>query len=82
MRTATAAGHDPGPESLADVVEHLFAVFESRLSLPTIVSVVRRCRRELDIVHGPSVPEFVERLAHQRLLDLLAATPRPPRTVR
>lgn len=78
MRTLQQARADVEPESLADVVEHLFAIFESRLPLPTVVTVVRRCRRELDIVHGESLPELVERLAHQRLLDLLDLLPERP----
>lgn len=61
----------PDPESLADVVEDLSAIFRARLPRPTVIAIVRRCRRELDIVHGASIPEMVERLAHQRLLNLI-----------
>jgi|KBSSwiStaDraftv2_1062776.scaffolds.fasta_scaffold48823_2 hypothetical protein len=53
-------------ESTADVVERMFAIFEKHLSLATIVRVVRRCRRELDIAAGPSLAE----LAHDRLTGL------------
>jgi hypothetical protein len=77
MGTLQQTRPDTEPESLADVVEHLFTVFESRLPLPMVVAVVRRCRRELDIVSGESLPELVERLAHQRLLDLLGRQERP-----
>jgi len=48
------------------VVERMFAIFEKHLSLATIVRVVRRCRRELDIAAGPSLAE----LAHDRLTGL------------
>ena len=58
--------------SLADVVERLFADFESELGLPVVVAVTRRARRELDIVAAPALPELVERLARQRLEDLVA----------
>ncbi len=65
----TATENVVEPESLADVVDHLAELFVPRVSRSTIVGVVRRCRRELDIIHGASVPEMVERLAHQRLLN-------------
>ena len=57
-------------QSLADVVDRLGDEFDLRLGRTTVVRVVRRCRRELDIVAGPAIPEFVERLARQRLTDL------------
>jgi hypothetical protein len=59
--------------SLADVVERMFAIYEGELSLTTIVRVVRRCRRELDIVAPSALPEMLERLAHARLASLVAA---------
>ena len=54
-------------ESLADVVERMHAEFGSRLPMTFVVTTVRRCRRELDIVNGPALPELLERLARQRL---------------
>ncbi len=60
-------GLAPDLTSLADVVDRLFTEFASHLSLSVVVSTVRRCRRELDIIHGPALPELVERLARQRL---------------
>jgi hypothetical protein len=59
-------------ESLADVVERLFAVYEPALSLGAIVAVVRRCRRELDL--GATAPSLsrVEELARTRLADLVS----------
>jgi hypothetical protein len=59
-------------QSLADVVDRLGPEFNEPLGRTIVVLVVRRCRRELDIIAGPAVPEFVERLARQRLTDLLA----------
>lgn len=38
----------PSATSYADVVERLFAEFDGRHSLATIVDVVHRCRAELD----------------------------------
>jgi hypothetical protein len=40
------------------------------LSVSVVVAAVRRCRRELDIVSGPAMPEMVERLARERLRAL------------
>ena len=54
---------------MADVIERMFDLFGPRLTMPTIVAVVRRCRRELDIVSGPALPEMLERLAFQRLAN-------------
>ncbi len=67
----TSAASTPEPPSLSGVVERLFAAFESRLTLPAIFAVVQRCRAELDTVPGPALPELVERLARQRLHDLV-----------
>lgn len=59
--------------SLADVVERMFARFESDLNLSEIVTVVRRCARELDILSGRPEPHAVESLACRRLEQLAAA---------
>lgn len=56
--------------TLADTVDRLALEFVPRLSAGTVLRTVRRCRRELDIVAGPALPELVERLARQRLQDL------------
>lgn len=55
---------------LARVAERLFTDFASELPLPAISAVLRRCRRELDVVPDPALPELLERLARQRLHDL------------
>jgi hypothetical protein len=64
-------GLGPDLNSLADVVERLYTEFESRLGLPVVITTVRHCRRELDITHGPALPELLERLARQRLHDII-----------
>jgi hypothetical protein len=56
-------------ESLNDVVHRLFGEFRSDVSLAAVAITVRRCRRELDVVTGPALPEMVERLARQRLAN-------------
>lgn len=60
--------------SLADVVERMHAEFGSRLPLPLVVTTVRRCRRELDIIDGPALPELLERLVRQRLRRIEAGS--------
>jgi len=52
--------------SRARVVDRLSTEFASHLDVGVVVSTVRRCRRELDTIHGPAPPELVERLARQR----------------
>jgi len=66
----SARPDEAGVESMAEVVERLATVFDGRVRLPVIVAGVRRCRRELDIVSGPPLPEMLERLARQRLTTL------------
>jgi hypothetical protein len=56
--------------SLADVIDRLTAEFEPALDRIAIARTVRHCRRELGIIHGPALPELVERLARQRLRSI------------
>lgn len=56
--------------SLADVVETLFAEFESTLGIHTVVLVVRRCQRELDISGPTPRSGLLESRARQRLQAL------------
>jgi len=63
-----------------DVTERLMAEFEDRLQLQIISGVVNACRRDLQGTPAGPMPELLERLARQRLLDLVAApvpSPRP-----
>ncbi len=61
-------------QSYADVTERLFRTFEEVHQLPVITAVVQQCRADLDSVPCGSIPELLERLAHQRLSDLQPAT--------
>ncbi len=72
---ARIGGLAPELASLADVVDRLFAEFDSRLALPVISGTVLRCRRELDIAAEAALPELVERLARQRLRDIAGGAP-------
>ena len=72
--------------TLVDVVERLMAEFEDRLSLPVIAQVVSGCRRDLAGTPETALPEMVERLARQRLLErapvpALVPAPRRPRVM-
>jgi hypothetical protein len=53
----------------ADLVERLFAEFDDRYELPHIVEVVRQCREQLCCAPEAALPELIERLARQRLVD-------------
>jgi hypothetical protein len=53
--------------SLAGISERLFYDFSTYLGLSEIVTVVRRCRAELDIAPAEALPELVDRLARERL---------------
>ncbi len=55
--------------SLADTTERLFAQFDGHIPLPQIIDAVRQARADLDGHPPAALPELVERLAHQRLLE-------------
>ncbi len=57
--------------SLADVMESLAAEFASTLSIQTVVLIVRRCQRELDIAGAPSDLLEVRTRRRLQILDLL-----------
>ena len=72
-----AADPTAAPADAVDVTERLMAEFEHRLGLDQITRIVTGCRRDLvDTPPGP-LPELLERLARQRLLDVAAAVPQP-----
>lgn len=61
--------HGTGGRSVADIVEHLMDEFGHRLELHVIARVVLGCRADLDCSPAAALPELIERLARQRLLD-------------
>lgn len=69
----------PGDDTTAGVIGRLRGEFEGRLELAQIARVVQGCRTELTCSPPPALPELIERLAHQRLLDTAprAASPHP-----
>ena len=62
---------------VVDVTERLRAEFEGRLGLNLVWPVVHGCRRDLDGTPVGALPEFVERLARQRLIDTLESLAGP-----
>jgi hypothetical protein len=59
-----------GIVDVIDVTERLMAEFEDRLDLSVISRVVSGCRRDLEGTPAGPMPELLERLARQRLLDV------------
>jgi hypothetical protein len=54
---------------IADVTLRLFAEFGARVPLRDVIDTVRGCCRELDAIPDAALPELVERLARQRLIE-------------
>ena len=65
-----------GAGTVADVTQRLMAEFEDQWDLATISEVVSGARQDLESMPKAALPELVERLARQRLLDRPAATDR------
>lgn len=64
---------EPGPgqaESLADIIEWLFLVFEGRLGLTAVLAIVEQCCRELDVDADTTALARLERIAYERLAAL------------
>lgn len=59
----------PTGDSVVDIVEYPMAEFEDRLELDVILKVVLGCRVDLDCSPVAALPELIERLARQCLLD-------------
>jgi hypothetical protein len=56
---------------IAEKIERLTPEFAGQLSSRTIATVVRHSRSDLDIGLPTALPELLERLARQRLIDTL-----------
>ena len=55
--------------SLADITERLMTEFNDRVPVSTISRIVLECRHDLQGSPVLALPELVERLARQRLLQ-------------
>ncbi|HZC74233.1 MAG TPA: hypothetical protein VE442_26345 [Jatrophihabitans sp.] len=53
--------------TLADVVDEVFTIVRATVPRRQVIATVRRCRRELDILHGSAHPDRVRGLALARL---------------
>jgi hypothetical protein len=60
---------------LVSVVERLYGNYDDCLPLSTIIEVVRGCLADIQGAPVAALPELAERLARQRLIDLLAEIP-------
>jgi hypothetical protein len=60
-------------QALASVTRRLYADFQPDITLAEVLTTVRQCRHDLDVVTDPALPELVERLARQRLSNRHAA---------
>ncbi len=69
----------PGDDTTAGVIGRLRGEFEGRINLAEIARVVLGCRADLTCSPPPALPELIERLARQRLLDTppRAGSPHP-----
>ena len=66
-RLFSSAHHDM---SLADITERLMIEFGDRIQVSTISEIVLECRHDLQGSPVLALPELVERLARQRLLEI------------
>ncbi|MEJ8280853.1 three-helix bundle dimerization domain-containing protein [Pseudonocardia spirodelae] len=64
-----ASVHPPSDPTVRGAVERLTAEFAGRFPHDLVDHVVRGSRRDLDAVPAAALPEMVERLARQRLID-------------
>ena len=71
--TAARSRDLPG-DTVADIIEQLMAEFEDRLEPDVTSRVVLGCRADLDCSPSAALPELIERLARQRLLDTAVRT--------
>jgi hypothetical protein len=65
--SAQPTGQTPMSQALASVTRRLYADFEPDITMTEVLTTVRQCRHDLDVVTDPALPELIERLARQRL---------------
>jgi hypothetical protein len=58
---------DQSALTLADVVDEVFHAVRASVPRSKVITTVRRCRRELDILHGSAHPDRIRGLALARL---------------
>ena len=71
-RAATAPAAAWTDPAVAAVIRRLAPEFCGQPGWLTVVRIVLQARRDLDDLHPPALPELLERLARQRLLETAA----------
>jgi hypothetical protein len=71
--SAHPTGQSPTSQALASVTRRLYTEFQPNTTMAEVLTIVQQCRHDLDVVTDPALPEFVERLARQRLSNRHAA---------
>jgi hypothetical protein len=56
-------------DPLVEVAVRVYADFAEHATLADVLTVIARCRDDLDNVSNAALPELVERLARQRLAN-------------
>jgi hypothetical protein len=56
-------------DPLVEVAVRVYADFAEHATLADVLTVIARCRDDLDTVSNAALPELVERLARQRLAN-------------
>ena len=56
-------------DPLVDVAARIYADFAADTTLAEVQTIVGQCRTDLDTPSAAALPELVERLARQRLVD-------------
>lgn len=56
-------------DPLVEVAVRVYADFAEHATLADVLTVIGRCRNDLDTPSAAALPELVERLARQRLTD-------------
>ncbi|GAA4682162.1 hypothetical protein GCM10023215_15100 [Pseudonocardia yuanmonensis] len=65
-------------DAVSPAIARLAREFAGKMSPRAVARVVRACRADLSGVPAGAVPELLERLARQRLLDVLAERAEQP----
>jgi anti-anti-sigma factor len=69
---------DLASDPLLDVALRVYADFAQHATLAEILAVIAGCRTDLDTPSSEALPELVERLARQRLIDQVTNEIAPP----
>ena len=65
-------------DPLVEVAVRVYADFAGHATLAEVLTVIGRCRSDLDTPSAAALPELVERLARQRLTDRIELPAQDP----